>query len=356
MFSPTLYAIAFTALILATPSAARAVRAYEPPPPGWVADTYRFSGHFDYFTSKANYEQDRGGYHRLIGDSNIAIMDTKLRARYAVSNKVSIFTGIGYANVKAIDPLKEKTNSQLTDLNAGVSYSVLTKWMRLVPELQAGLPLDASSATQDKPMTSDGVFYGRIGVFGFKPMKYLRLQGYAGFHWPSVLSKRFLYEITGEVPLGSKFLVGGGMNGHETWLGDGEAETLRRSAALRANAGSFRYYSYNPSLTELRAWAGWIVDRQFIVRAGLAKTINGIRSAEGQSFLISAIFGTSAPTVNESRAPKRRDLIIDENEAKSFEADVEKVDQGLFEIEQGRKSTGEGNLDDTEQMLENRGR
>ena len=349
--------LATLAVILGSSESAWAVRAYEPPPPGWVADTYRFSGHLEYFTSKANYERDRGGYQRLIGDSNVTYMDTKLRARYAISNKVSLFAGMGFANAKVIDPSKEKTNSQLTDLNAGVSYSFTTKWMRLVPEAQFGFPLDPSSLSQDKPMTSDGVYYGKIGVFAFKPMKYLRLQGYAGFLWPSSLSKRFLYEITGEVPLGSMFLVGGGMDGHETWLGDDETETARRAAALRANAGSFRYFSYNPSLTELRAWAGVILDRSFIVRAGFAKTINGLRSAEGQSFLISAVFGTTAPTSSDfARQPKRRDVIINDSEAKNFEADVEKVDQGLFEIEQGRKSKGGESLDETERMLEDRGK
>ena len=333
--------------------AALAVTANEAPPGVFTEDSFGGSVSGEYFTTKANYETTRGAYTRLPGDSNLSQLDTKLRGRYTASKKVSFFLGTTYTRTNAVDLINTKTNSQLSEALAGVDYLINTRHMQLVPELILSFPLDQTNVNQLTPMTNDGAVDVKAGVFALKPYRQFRLGGYLGAQWPvDSLAKRLLYEATIDWRIFTSFTIGGGIDGYETLMGDSSALLDRQAAAVRANAGSERFYSYNPALVEARGWVGYRPDNTLWLRAGMAKTLNGLHTAEGQSFLVSLVYNSAH--IDFTREPVKKKRFDPDEAAKTFEIDSEATDQSVFEPEEEEiQNTNRGNnLDSTEKLLE----
>ena len=346
--------LATLVLIALTPVAARATMANEPPPSNWRKGSYGASAYTEYFTTKANYGNSRGEFTRLIGDSTFSSLETRIRGRYAVSPRYSFFAGAGMGYSRAIDTLAEKTNSSLTDIHAGLNFMAYRGWLRIVPEIMGGFPLDETNRTQTEPLTSDGVAYGRAGIHLFKPFKYLRVQTYTGLHIPADgLAKRFLYELAVEVPFGESIGIGASFNGYETAFPDEIPQIERLKTTTRADSGSQRFFAWEPALMEARAWVGFRPDPGFTVRAGFGKTIDGVRSAEGASFLLSFVFNRGEKSATPPKGPK---LMPDPHEREEavdkFEADTEQPDQQYFEDEAPPVPTAKEALDKAEKMLE----
>lgn len=309
--------------------------------------SFGFSLASEYFTTEANYDSYRGSFVRLTGDNSLTSFESTLRAQYGVTQRFTVFTGLGYSQVRAVDAVNEKTNAGLTEAFVGANFLIWKKWAHVIPEIQASYPIDETVSNQTVPLTSDGVMYARAGVFVLKPFKWFRLQSYLGIHFPTEgLAKLALYSIGGEVPLGrpSRFAIGASLDGYETLISDELTLAERRQTTLAANAGSQRFYAFDPALMEGRLWASFTPDRGIRIRAGYAKTIDGIRAAEGQSFLLSVSFHS---------VPKNRHLIEAERQERIRRKRAEAAKK--FEATPAQSETEylrDDSLDETERMLE----
>ncbi len=340
---------------------ASAVTAYETPPGGWASRTYGLSARVEYFVTQANYDNVRGSYSRLPNENKFSTIQSTFRGRYNFTTKFSTFAGLGLGYSQATDNVYHKTNSQITEVFGGANWLLHRQYFRIVPEVLVSIPMHPTDPNQTEPMTSDGVPYIRSGLFAHKPFRKFRLGAFGGFHIPlSDLGTRFAYEVTADMRLFSIVTLGGGISGYETFLADRSTRESRLQTAQRANAGSFRYYAFEPALIEARGWIGFRPDRTLWIRVGLAKTLNGIDTAEGFSITGSISFNPQPPTVVRTSAPQRYKYIRpDESSAqRSFEPDTEDVDYDLFESEEAEvlPSSGEDALDQTEKLLEKKNR
>ena len=341
---------------------AHAVEAYEPPPMSWLENSWGATVTGDYFMSNTNYDQIRGSYTRLPGPNFSNTFTSHLRARYGLTRDINLFAGFGLAQTNVRDIFGDKSSTSITDIGGGLDFVFWRRWIKLIFEAQGGYPIDAVDVMQTKPLTSDGVPFGRIGIFAYRPFRYFRLTGFVGFDYPTVnLSKKVLYQVYGEIPI-SKVSFGGGINGYEAVIDDSLSQAERVAVTLLKNGGSTRFYAWNPGLLEARAWIGFKPNKQWSFRVGYAKTLNGLRTAEGQSVLFSIgfnardLFGPSVETLEE-----------DARSVETFVPDTEKTDQSLFRDEpppkparKGRipRKTGpsaEESLDQTEKLLERKG-
>lgn len=344
----------FIAVSLASllPALAFAATAYEAPPGTFVEKSFGVSAYGEYFTSRANYEASRGSYTKLPFDNNIAILETRLRGRYTFSRRFSAFAGTSYSNVRVVDPVNTKTNSQVTEVLAGANYLMSTRFAQLIPEVLVSLPMDATNQNQVVPLTSDGVAYSRVGVFAQKGFRRIRLGGFSGFHIPfDGLAKRFLYEAAVDMRAFSAITIGGGINGYEPLIGETETLQARQATASRAMGGSERFYSYNPSLIEARAWLGYRPSSMLWLKAGFGKTLNGLHTAEGQSFLLSVVYNSKKLELLSGTGGKARNRLDPDEAAKTFEPAYENTDQSVFQPED-EEEEGASALDSTERMLE----
>lgn len=357
--------------LLLSPAVSRATRAYEAPPAGWSQGALGLSVNGEYFASEANYANKRGEFERLPLSGKFNVIETQTRARYGFSRAVSFYGGFGYARAEASDRFQTKSNGAFTDVHLGLNYLLMKKPFVLVPDLQFSYAIDTVSRTQTTPLTNDGASFGRAGFYAYKFFRRFRLQGYSGVQIPTENdTMRLLYEVSAEIPFGA-FFIGGGVNGYEALTSDPLTQNDRTYVQTRANAYSSRFYANEPGLIEARAWAGYLFNSNLVARVGYGKTVNGLRTAEGQSLVFS--LATNIPTLgaNFNRgsdaeigrgfpAPRAR-----QRYEQSFEADSESVDQELFNEDPtdlpqpppARKAPTTNpkvDLDQTEKLLERR--
>lgn len=331
--------------------AANALTVPETPPSSWNRGSFGLQTSTDYFMSSANYGEGRGSYEKLVNGNKWTSFENQIKMRYGVTPTLSFYAGTGLNGSTATDNNVQKTNSNATALFAGVDFLLARRWWRVVPEIEAGYAFDQAKAGQTAPLTSDGAAYANLGVFMFKPYRYLRFESYLGFHFPGEdLAKRFMYRLGAEVAMFGAFTVGGGVQGYESVLADGTSNVQRKITQASADATSARFWAYNAALLEANAWLGLRFDKSFGVRLGYAKTLNGVRSAEGQSILLSLYYNSpgqpqraiGAPTVSVGPVP-----IAPKARTNEFRTEPEPNDPELFD-------QNSDSLDTTERLFDHR--
>jgi hypothetical protein len=317
----------------------------ETPPSAWNEGSFGLQTTSEYFSSKANYDTNRGSFEDLPNGNSWTSFENRGKVRYAPTRNFSLFTGLGFTSSTAKDGFIEKTNSGLTEVFAGANFLLTRRWWRVVPEFEVSYPMEETEPGQSTPLTSDGVAYARAGIFLFKPYKYLRFESYLGFHFPGEgLAKRFMYSLQTEIALFGGFTVGGGVQGYETIISDDSSYLERRITSATANATSDRFWAYNPALIEGKAWLGLRLDKSFNVRLGYLKTVNGVRTAEGQSLLLSLNYNSSGNRTRSNAIVVEKPPVAPNN--RSFKTEPEPNDPELFDQRDS--------LDNTERLLENR--
>jgi hypothetical protein len=311
------------ALAILVASAAHATGTVpDTPPPAWNRNTMSFTAVGDYFTSHANYDQTRGSFTHLNNGNQFSNAEMRLRGRYAFTNQFMVFVGADSAQTREVDNSVEKINSEFTGATLGVDYALFRNWIRVVPEIEFIFPTDATDVHQTAPLSGDGVLAARAGTFLFRRYEHFRIESYLGFHFPDAgLSKKFMYSILAEVAFPHGFSLGGGIDGYETVLVDDSTFALRMNTINRSSAGSERFWSYNPSVMEAKFWLAYRPIRTFAVRLGFAQTINGVNTAQGQTYMLSLSFNTPG---DKERATEAHDDAIPET--KNFKTEPEKTE------------------------------
>lgn len=338
---------------------ALAIDSVEAPPSNWKKGGWGFSAQAEYFQSRANYDEVRGSYSKLATNNSFNSLESTSRIRYSLSRTFSFYAGLGVSQARAIDSVSEKTNSGLSQALIGGDFLLWNRWIRLVPEVQLGATLAPIKKNQTQPLYGDGVNYLSIGLHALKPFSYFRLTGYAGAYIPADgFAKLFRYSLGADWRFTKRFAVIAEISGYETLLKDELTLAERSTTTTSANAGSMRFATYNPALLESRIWLGFKPDDDFELRAGYGKTIDGVRSAEGQSILFSLSFN-QFPYANKRRSSggsKRQNQSAPRSESSSkFKAQPESTETLLPQAPTEFPNTdGDDSLDDAEQILEDR--
>jgi hypothetical protein len=338
-------AVVIAALLLCSAGQAFAASTLpDTPPPAWDKGAMAFSLIGEYFTSKANFGDSRSSYYSLPNGGSFDTLLTRLTGRYAISKEFSIFTGVEAAQSQATEFSVTSTNSNIDEVYVGVDYQLPFRWLRVIPEIEGSMPTNPTDPNQTTPLTSDGVTYGRFGVFLFKRYETFRVESYLGSYIPSNgLAKRFVYSLIAEISMFHRVTLGGGVQGYETIYSDDQYEYQRLATQALADYGSSRYYAYNPALMEGKAWIGFRLAHAFTIRLGYESSIQGIRTAQGQTYLASVTFNTPG----DINASEHRLQPTASPGAESMQIDNEKVDPEVF-------PTSHDSLDQTERMLENK--
>lgn len=344
---PVISLLYSTALIfILSASNALAFTVPETPPSAWNEGSFGVQTSTEYFTSKANYDVSRGAFEDLPAGNSWTSFENRAKLRFGFTRNFAIFAGLGYGSSTAKTSLIENTNSSITEVFAGANFLLARRWWRVVPEIEVSYPGQQTQYLQTNPLTSDGAPYARAGVFLFKPYKYLRFESYLGAHFPGEgLAKRFQYSLAAELALLGSFTLGGGVQGYETIISDDTSFAERRATQATANATSERFWAYNPALIEAKGWVGFRFDKAFNVRLGYAKTINGVRNAEGQSFLINLNFSSAGSRKKRSNGVQVEQVPVS-RDSRDFKTEPEANDPEYFDQRDS--------LDNTERLLENR--
>jgi hypothetical protein len=341
-------------------SAAQALTVPETPPSVWNKGSFGIQTQSEYFTSHSNYDETRGSFSSLTNGNSWTSFENRVKARYGFMNWVSLFAGFGANATTAMNLGVTKNNTATTDVYAGVDFLLARRWWRVVPEFEAGFATDATTKLQTNPLTSDGTAYANLGLFMFKPYRYLRFESYLGFHIPGAdLAKRFLFSFGAEAALFGAFTLGAAVQGYESVLADATSNVERKLTQASADATSERFWAYNPALLEAKGWLGLRFDRAFGLRLGYAKTLNGVRTAEGQSFLLSLYYNTpgtdaghaSIPNQHRSGSPSFSvgPTPVSPRTNREFRTEPEPSDPELFE-----QQNQDSSLDNAERLFDHK--
>lgn len=252
----------------------------EAPPLFWRRNSWGISATGEYFSSNANYSETRGSFEKLPGSNSFSVFEGTTRGRFAFTPWLSTYAGLGYAYTQTSDAAANRTNFALDRGLVGADFLLFRKFVRVIPELEIGFPLTSNTVGQTLPMVGHGATYVRAGTFLMKPFQRFTFSSYLGGNIPDQgLAKLFVYNASVEFKISKAFAVGAGVDGFETVMGDTKRELDRSRTALSANAGSARFWAFDPALLEARAWLAITPATGYSIRFGYGKTLNGVRSA-----------------------------------------------------------------------------
>jgi len=301
---------------------------------------WKLSTQTSYFTTDANYAQQRGTYADLSGDNSLTLLEQRTRARYNFNRRVSVFGGFDFTKVDTRSADFDRSNTNVSGVRLGLNYDLGQKWVRWIAEVEGFFSTDPIDVDTQEALTNDGVASVRAEMFAFRPFRWAYVFAHAGLLYRDEgLATLGLWGIGFEKPFSDRYLVGAGLDGYETVIGDELRLSDRQQIIERVNGGSFRFYSYDPALIEARAWVGWNPSDPWQLRFGGGHTLNGVRSAAGLNLFLSLAYSFDPKPDRESfqyfrsvrpeiRRKNRRAL-------EDFKVDEEPPERDLFDQNEG---------------------
>lgn len=353
--------------VLVTSSAFAITADLELPPWVWREGSWGISGWGDYSMSSANYGSAPGAFTRLPSSNSFNVVESTYKARFAFHDLVSVYAGAGYNYTTAHDSGLTRNNAQPSVGFAGADFNLPNRWLRLIPEIEAGFPFYHYNTNSSLLSTGDSTTYFRGSLFYFKPVHLGRavidILGHASFYAPSDnLAKLAMFEAALEIPIGRSVAIGGGAEGYTTVISDSLTLAQRQSYASVAEAQSLRYDAYNPSLLELKAWLRLLPIPGYNVRVGYSKSINGTNTASVQAITLAIAFNFSSifkpvgsprgSSLRSGATPSER--LFEENRVRDRSGDQFIPDDHADDPPKLAPAQSDGGLGDTEQLLEQR--
>lgn len=306
-----------------------------------------------YFYSNTNYTSS-GSNQKLTGDNYYQLLDVKMETRYVPRRDWSVFAWGTVGNSESKDSLAARSNSALSEVAAGFDFLMYTGWFQLVPEVVMVMPLEKVEPTSDTVLNSEGVMQVQSRFIAQKDFGITRLYSWLGLNYraegrsflmPWGIGAQFKY---------SRLRWGAELFGQQSVTEDSVANPALRTAYLNsANAGSFKFYSADPSLVDTQIYASWMFTRKLNLTFHGGMTLAGNNSASGfhAGGFIRYSFDLTEGYVEEpyvapisSDVPAYRSNMYEESEVSSErkvkrfrEALEDGIDQNLFKAPPKKK-------------------
>lgn len=306
-----------------------------------------------YFYSDANYTST-GSSQKLTGENYYHLLDLKMEARYVPRRDWSLFAWGNVGNSESKDALVTRANSELSEMAAGFDFMMYSGWFQLVPEVMVVVPLEKVEPTSDTVLNSEGVVQVQSRLIAQKDFGVTHLYGWLGFNYRSEGRSFLMPWGVGAQFRYSRFHWGAEVFGSESVTEDsGENSALRAAYINAANAGSFKFYSADPSIVDSQLYAGWMFTRSLKVSLQGGMTLGGLNAASGFHFggVIRYSFDLSGGAVGapdlapiSSDVPVYRSNMYEESDVSSErkvrrfrEALEDGIDQNLFKAPSKKK-------------------
>lgn len=245
-------------------------------------DTWDFELGTDYFTSDANY--DSGGTRQtLASGSSYSLTNFSLGTRYVPSRQWSIFAlgNIGMSVSK--NSIATRTNSSLNWALFGADFLMYSGAVDIVPEFAAVIPFEKVDRTADSSLNGEGVLEGRTRITVQTDLGSARGFGYVGMTFRDE-ERSFLMPWGVGVNFKARhFLLGAELFGSQSISDDKDKknETPRNAYLNTVNAGSYAFYSINPSKIDTNFSVLWSLSPAWSLKGEAGLTLAGTNSAAG---------------------------------------------------------------------------
>ncbi|XGC81266.1 hypothetical protein ACES2L_02065 [Bdellovibrio bacteriovorus] len=296
-------------------------------------DTWEFEASTQYFNSTANYSS--GGENQSLSSGNsYQLLDFTFATRYVPKNRWSMFAWANVGNSESKNSVATRTNSSLNEGAAGIDFLLYDDNFQLIPEIIAIMPFETIDPLSDAVANSEGVVQVRSRLIAQKNFNAFKGYGWLGFTYRSD-GRSFLMPWGVGAQFGNgKMKWGAEVFGHQSVSEDSNStDPAVRTAYINAvNAGSFKFFSENPSIIDTQGYALWALSEKWTLQANGGLTLTGANSAAGFHVggFIRYTFDMTDGYVQE---PERiDDDLSSDTKVQTFrENTADEVDQSLFE-------------------------
>lgn len=253
---------------------------------------------YSYYTTHSNFTS--GGATNLLRNGSLTQMQGDFLGVYDWQPDWRFFGGVNASWVRTDDGFYSRDNSGLNEIFAGAENWYEAGPLDIAVEGDFFYPTWRVNMASDEALIGEGSLRVRGGSWVFWPLGKYRPFAYLGFEYRDEGRSYLLpYELGVKFKL-PRFWIQGSFRGYESISDDGDTDNpLARNAFLQTvNAGSMRYYSVNPSASELALEGGFQVG-WFGVFTGFAISVNGMNSANG--WTAQAGVSISPPLLNKKK-------------------------------------------------------
>lgn len=321
-------------------------------------DLWEASARSSFFLTQANYDNS-GGTASLMNGGKYQIFDFNFRNRYSFSPLWALYADVNIAAAESSALGVIRKNSSFTSALVGGELSMDLGGVKLIPEASFLFPFEKIKTDTDNVTNAEGV------------TEFLLKANVQSYYGPWVFMGYLGYNVRGE-GRAHQYVWSGGVQyrwatldfgarlfGYQRASDDQDANSFRVNDRAyfenRVNAGSFRFYSINPSLTDSEVNLTYHFDKQWSLGLALGTTLSGSNSAQGMhgdgvitfrpfaesarsvpTFTPDGLSSPSMPTRRSSPAPSKKTpppqggFSVDPY-SKDFNEDVDDgVDQNIF--------------------------
>lgn len=318
-----------------------------------------FSVNGNYLFSNANYN-GAGAVYDLNSGNQMNDFHSMFKGRFLLNNNWAFSAGLGVAYIMTKGSDAQRTNSGLSEYYLGTDMKFSYSWAEVIPTLSLTYPAEKIDESSDTAINSDGSMridlllnlqtkMGRTNLFGNFGYAY-RDQGRSSLlPW----SAGILWDLKGSE-------IGGRIFGFQSITDDKDtgADYNRLSLINRVSAGSYLYYSVNPSVIDSEVLYNYYMnnDSKFLFTAGLTLLGNNYAQNYHLSVALQFNFG-ELDSSSTRRRNKYNDVtpveaISSEKKVNSFKEDTsDGVDQNLFKVPNQEASKPSKEPVDSEQDL-----
>ncbi len=235
---------------------------------------------FSYYNSDANYSST--GASALAPNGSLTLMQGDFTAIYDWQPDWRFAAGLNGGFVESDDGFYTRSNSGVNEVFVSAQKWYESGPFDIAPQGDFIFPLWRPDTGNDEALLGEGAMRLRGGAWGFWPLGTYKPFAYLGFEYRDG-GRAFLlpYEagIKFKFPV---FWLQASFRGYETIVEDADTDNqvVREAYLKQVNGGSLRFYSVNPSGSEVSAEAGTQFGSWGLF-AGFAITVNGNNSADG---------------------------------------------------------------------------
>lgn len=246
-------------------------------------DRWDFELGTNFFRSEANYSTGGSGSSSLSSGNYYQLLDVNLSTRYMPTRDWSVFAMGTISSAESKDSVATRTNSSLSQLIGGFDFVMYDGWFQLVPELAGLIPLQKVDTGADSVLNSEGVYEMWARITAQKDFGSWRGYGWIGFNYRGEERSYLMPWGFGAQIKGRSVRLGGEIFGFQSISDDKDTsnKTIRNAYLNTVDAGSYKFYSVNPSVVDSLAYFTWMINSKWSLQANGGLTLTGENSAAG---------------------------------------------------------------------------
>jgi len=278
-------------------------------------------GALSYFTSTSNFAVDGGGSEEVQSGGEYSQRLGEFTYTYDLRADWRILGGFSAASAESSDASFSRSNSGLNEIYGGAQKWYEIEKFDFVARGDFVYPLFKVEEGGDDALLGEGALRASGSALLIYPWGGLKPFAHLGFEYRDGGRSFLLPYGVGLKFRSGRFWLQGEYRGYESVVDDADTENrMDREVYLgQVNGGSFRYYSVNPSASEIAVEAGARFGA-FGVFGGVAMTVLGSSSADGLSAMVGLSYRPNfSRSVDTGREPE------------PFDIRNERYDESLFE-------------------------